>query len=310
MSRLDMLSIILCTYNRSRCLSWALESLCGQVKGRDGVEVIVVDNNSADDTREVVEDFARRYPFVRYMREEKQGLSHARNRGWQEAYGEYVGYLDDDAKAGPNWIDSAIRIIEELKPDLLGGPYFPFYESEKPDWFLDRFGSRVPYSDDGFIQGRADLSGGNMFIRRDLLEKMGGYNPDYGMTGNTVAYGEETVLQQLIFERCPEATAYYSSDLYILHLVRTDKMALSWRIRQLWSHGNSNIKAFKRGEYPVSGRKILLEGLIGGLKIISRCFFRGLIRNREQYPYYKSYLYDYGLTPLRSVSRAFHLVFS
>ena len=78
-------SVIVCTYNRSGLLRRALEALCRQTLASSEYEIIIVDNNSHDDTRVVGEDFRRRFSHIRYCFEVQQGLSHARNRGWLAA---------------------------------------------------------------------------------------------------------------------------------------------------------------------------------------------------------------------------------
>ena len=92
------ISVVVCTFNRAQLAATAIESLCEQTADKSQYEVIVVDNNSQDNTREVTEDFCSRYPNLRYCLEEEQGLSHARNRGWRESRGVYVAYVDDDCR--------------------------------------------------------------------------------------------------------------------------------------------------------------------------------------------------------------------
>ncbi len=299
-----MLSIVICTYNRSKYLTWALESVCPQVVGHGDVEVMVVDNNSVDDTRKVVEGFAERYGFVRYVFEENQGLSYARNRGWKEARGEYVGYLDDDGKAGLHWVGNALKIIAEYSPDLMGGPYYPYYEDGKPDWYLDRFGTREMHERDGFIDTCPQLSGGNMFWRRELLDRMGGFDPAFGMTGKTLHYGEETVLQEKMFKQYPGLKAYYSSALNILHLVLPEKMTFGWRVRQILARGRYRV--LRKKVKHLSLFDFLFEGLfcfISLLMVARRCCWALLKRDKVRHPFWLTYVYDYGLKPLASIGR-------
>src|SRR5208283_4457645 len=102
------ISVILCTYNRASILISALESIVAQTLPESVEwEVLVVDNNSCDQTREVVEDFCRRYPRrFRYVFEPNQGLSHARNSGIREALGEVLAFMDDDVTVEPGWLDN------------------------------------------------------------------------------------------------------------------------------------------------------------------------------------------------------------
>ena len=95
------ISVVICTYNRSRHLKNILNSLAEQEVPDDLVwEIVVIDNNSKDDTKDVVDEFTLKTPIpVKYFTEEKQGLSHARNRGIVESEGKYVAFTDDDAIA-------------------------------------------------------------------------------------------------------------------------------------------------------------------------------------------------------------------
>ena len=122
-----MISVIICTYNRADLLTDVLQTVCEQTLERSEYEVIVVDNNSTDDTSAVSHTFVARYSNVRYCFEPQQGLSHAPNRGWREARGDVVIYLDDDCIVPYGTQVVASEIIEQHFPDLFGGPFEPFY---------------------------------------------------------------------------------------------------------------------------------------------------------------------------------------
>ena len=87
------ITVVLCTHNRSRDLAVALESIAAsEMPSSVCWEVLVVDNNSTDQTRDIVEGFCERYPArFRYLFEPKQGLSYARNAGIADAHGEVAG---------------------------------------------------------------------------------------------------------------------------------------------------------------------------------------------------------------------------
>lgn len=104
------ISVVICTYNRAGLLKAALRSVCKQTLDTAKYEVIVVNNNSQDNTRSVVEEFSKRFSNLQYYMEPRQGLSHARNRGWQGTQGKYVAYFDDDCKIPERWIAVAIEI--------------------------------------------------------------------------------------------------------------------------------------------------------------------------------------------------------
>ena len=187
-----LLSIIICTYNRANLLTGALQSLCSQPFDPVRYEIIVIDNNSSDHTQDVAREYASRQPNIHYCVETQQGLAYARNRGWREARGNYVGYLDDDGQAGDTWLSAAEDIITRSKPGVFGGPYFAFYASPKPRWYKDDYGAHVQGNEPHPLQAGEYLDGGNLFIRCDLLEAIGGFNPNLGMIGTAIGYGDET----------------------------------------------------------------------------------------------------------------------
>src|SRR5262245_4019530 len=97
-------SICICTFNRSQSLRRTLDSLTSQNDIKAGaVEVLIVDNNCTDDTREVVEIFRERLP-IRTRAESKQGLAHARNKAVVEFRGDVLLFTDDDVRFANGWL--------------------------------------------------------------------------------------------------------------------------------------------------------------------------------------------------------------
>ena len=120
-------SVVICTYQRADLLKTALQSLCQQSLDCAEYEVIVIDNNSTDHTQAIAEAFVNRLPNFKYHLEPNQGLSHARNRGWREAQGTYVAYIDDECKVPGRWLEAAKRLVDERNPGVLGGPFFGYH---------------------------------------------------------------------------------------------------------------------------------------------------------------------------------------
>ena len=97
-----MLSVVICTYNRDHILKICLETIVKYFPTNFNTEVIVVNNNSTDATAQTLANFAKTYSWCRVVNETKQGLSQARNTGFQSASYSWVLYLDDDAKVDQN----------------------------------------------------------------------------------------------------------------------------------------------------------------------------------------------------------------
>lgn len=271
-----------------------LQTLLEQTLVLDKYEVIVVDNNSKDNTRELVDVFAQKYSNIRYCFEPKQGLSHARNRGWQEAKGEYVGYIDDDCKAPKQWLQIAEKVIECFSPGVFGGPYYPFYNDPKPYWFKDLYGALYMGKESRILDDDEYLSGGNIFFRRELLAKTNGFNPSLGMAGRKISTGEETALQFYIRTNSPNEVIFYEPELFVYHLVPLKKMNLKYKLLLSFVAGSSYHKAVNHtSSSKIDSRiKILSKMIIFVPKWMYYLTVKTILRNRSKFPYYKNYWYE------------------
>lgn len=233
------LSIIICTFNRSQLLKKCITSLISQETNQDRRhELIVVDNNSTDDTSKVVMQFSRNHKHIFYIHEKKQGLSYARNRGAEIARGEYLAYLDDDSIAPTGYLNSLFRVLDEYHPDIMGGPIFPYYDSTKPRWFKDKFEIRK-FADHSGFSSTCRVSGGNFIIRRELLFQLGCFDINLGMRGNQIGLGEERALLEEYRRRIPieHQRVYYSLECTILHYVPQYKMRRSYMMKRYYQVG-------------------------------------------------------------------------
>lgn len=285
-----VISVIICTHNRADLARDAILSVLEQDFPRDEYELLIVDNASTDNTRAMAQEICKAHPNVRFIFESNVGLSYARNRGWTEASGEYVGYLDDDAKASAQWLFAAYTVVNHIHPEAFGGPYYAFYNTPKPRWFKDEYGSHVQGEVARSLKSNEYLDGGNMFIRRDLLALHGGFQIDMGMKGSKIAYGEETHFFKQARGADPKFVLFYDPAIMIYHLVRKDKMNL-WAVpKRFFSSGMYSTRI--DGAHKQIRSKVFLHILQSGLQFLFS-FFRGFItRNKSKYPYIENYLYE------------------
>lgn len=131
------ISVLICTHNRTKYLSRAIESVVNQSLSRELYEIIVVDNCSTDNTKEVVTDYVSNGQNLRYFYEPSLGLSHARNRAIQESRSDYLVFLDDDAVADPALLQLYLEAFKNVKPTpaCIAGKILLTYEAPKPDWY-------------------------------------------------------------------------------------------------------------------------------------------------------------------------------
>jgi glycosyltransferase involved in cell wall biosynthesis len=202
------ISVIVCTYNRAETLRKALESVAAQtLPGLLEREVVVVDNNSRDHTREVVQDFCSRYPRqFRYVFEPNQGLNHARNSGVQEARGEVLAFMDDDVTVEPGWLDNLTAPLRIGKWAGSGGKTLPPGTFTPPRWLAPD----GPYNMLGVLCAYFNLGdkaceleeppyGANMAFRKPMFEKYGAFRTDLDRCGaNTMSNGDTEFGRRLL----------------------------------------------------------------------------------------------------------------
>ena len=130
------ITVILCTYNRCESLMKALASIAlSHMPESVAWEVLVVDNNSHDRTRDVVADFCVRYPGrFRYLFERQPGKSHALNRGIAEAQGDVLAFMDDDVRVEPMWLQNLTAALLKGRLAGCGGRVLPEWNSVPPRW--------------------------------------------------------------------------------------------------------------------------------------------------------------------------------
>ncbi len=163
-----LISIVIPTYNRSEKLEILLQSLAGQKYDRLKTEIIVVDDCSKDNTAEIVLRF--KDMGVNYIMQDNSGPAAARNNGWKNSSGMFVGFLDSDVIAGDNYLSSAITYLENNPGlDCVEGRTLSKIMDIKPTYFTHSV---------------ENLNGGqymtcNIFYSRFILEKIGGFDVEY-----------------------------------------------------------------------------------------------------------------------------------
>lgn len=290
-----LISVAICTYRRPELLARMLPGVCGQALDGAGFEVIVVDNEPGARTRAVVAGLARRHPGLKYAAEPRRGLAHARNRALELAQGRYLAYLDDDCRVPPGWLAIAQELIERRSPVEFGGPIRGVREGDPPRWWRSAYGaehSHVYAAAEGFLPAHQEIFGGNLFLERSSVAAVGGFNPLLGMRGRRLGYGEEWDLHRRLLAARPGHRAYYQPRLEVEHLVRSEKLTLSWHLKEQFSRG--------RDTHLIGCGGTPLHTPAGALGLILRAAARaaraGLAalwwRDRTAYPYWQNHVYE------------------
>jgi len=192
-----MLSFIICTYNREKYIYECLNRVAKNTVQKEW-EIVLINNNSTDNTAAECERFVKDFPKVhyRYFVETQQGLSFARNRGIAEAKGDWLVFLDDDAMIESDYIENLqAHLKQHPEAAAFGGQIEPFFEDGEPAWYSKWSMGFVSAIDQGdtvhvFPDNKFPI-GANMGIKREVIERVGLFNTKLGRMGNNLLAGEE-----------------------------------------------------------------------------------------------------------------------
>ena len=238
-------SVIVCTYNRCALMREAILSLIEQDIDKNSYEIIVVDNNSTDDTKHVVEEISKgEMPVLKYIREDRQGLSYARNRGAREASGEIVAYIDDDAIAEKGWLKGLLDVYRNF-PDagIVGGRIDPVWLHEKPSWITKNM--EVAYTILNYGNEIKEISfpktpfGANLSVKRDVFLSLGGFSTQLGRKAASLISNEELYLCYLVEQN--NKKLYYTPNAVVHHKVFPERLNRRFLFKRAYAQGISNI---------------------------------------------------------------------
>ena len=233
------LDVILPTYNRSHLLKAALASLLrAPLPPNMEVTVIVVDNNSKDDTAAVVDEIQRNASLpVRYILEKRQGSSHARNAGIAAATGDLVGFIDDDEEIDTSWYQVIGREFADPAISFIGGPYVPNWVSAVPDWLPPGYhaviGAIPPKPRALYDQSFAGiLVGGNAVLRRSVFDRVGTYAPHLGRSDKGLLSEEDAEFYRRLQKT--DMRGIYVPELLIHHFIAPERLTRKYHRR--WAY--------------------------------------------------------------------------
>jgi glycosyltransferase involved in cell wall biosynthesis len=241
-------SVILCTYNRCRVLATALESVAAsQMPESVDWEVLVIDNNSKDDTREIVEGYRRRYPGrFRYFLESRQGKSHALNTGIRESKGAVLAFMDDDVTVEPTWLLNLTAALENRSWVGAGGRICPPENVFLPSWIglegeQSLAGSLALFDRGSSPRELADPPyGTNMAFHRDMFEKYGRFRTDLGPCPGSEIRGEDTEFCLRLMKAGEKLL--YTPSAVVFHEVPENRLRKKYFLNWYFDYGRAYIR--------------------------------------------------------------------
>jgi glycosyltransferase involved in cell wall biosynthesis len=220
-------------------------------------DVLVVDNNSTDRTRERVQEVARETTLpLKYLRQPIPGLSHARNLGITSTDKEYIAFTDDDVLVSEDWLGQIVETFQAHDADCVGGKIVPYWIQPRPSWLSDDLLNVLAMLDHGdapFQFGERDqriLFGANFSFRRTWLTRLGMFNVDLGRKG-AFGVGED----KAIFDKLTQGggRAFYNPRIVVSHKVPPDRMHKRYFRQWYYVAGRDRAKITKPSRFTVLG---------------------------------------------------------
>lgn len=239
-----VVTFIICTYNRENYLDDTLKSIFKFNSPDSPVDLLIVDNNSEDQTKKAVQQYKQSNEniIVRYVKETQQGLSHARNRGIQEAKAEHIVFLDDDIRATQSLIPAWISFFKN-HPDAMaaGGKIHVQFDDPRPQWMSHFLLPLLGYHDLGDSPKKYPKNkypfGGHMGFKKTVFQKIGLFQTDLGRKGGSLGAGEEKELFRRL--RKKDHSIFYLPNAFLYHRVNGSRLTVDYIRKQALGLGKS-----------------------------------------------------------------------
>jgi MoaA/NifB/PqqE/SkfB family radical SAM enzyme/glycosyltransferase involved in cell wall biosynthesis/predicted O-methyltransferase YrrM len=247
---LKMISVVIPTRNRATLLSDALKSLLSQTYPQNLFEILIIDNDSTDDTPEVCKAYQHRFKNFRYLHTDEPGLHVGRNAGLKHAGGEILVYGDDDIRAMDTWLEGIAESFLENDVAMVTGKILPNFETSPPTWIQ----SLAKPLEDGWALGWYTLLdfgdetkpipheyvwGANFAIRKDILRQVGGFHPD-SFPQELIKYRGDGETAVSLAVRDLGYKAVYNPRASVYHLVSQQRLTREYLYQRAYNQGISD----------------------------------------------------------------------
>jgi glycosyltransferase involved in cell wall biosynthesis len=223
------------------------------------IEICIVDNNSTDDTKAVVQEFAK--DGVRYIFEPAAGQSYARNTALKSSSGDIVVWTDDDINAEANWLSELLSCHQSLDADVVFGKVVPMWETQPPSWFSKRFHGKfalLDFGDDRRLTTNESGYGVNHSARRVVYDKVGLFRTDYGIRpvvdggSKGASYASGGGEDSYFFLRSHKLglRVAYCGSAVVHHFIPADRCEKDYYRRRVWHARKQHLLTFEEDTSP------------------------------------------------------------
>lgn len=258
-----VIAAAVCTRHRAHLLRDAVASIERQSVPREAYHIMIVDNSTGESEARSVRRAIEPASVDRYLREPLPGISRARNAALSGCEAPLLAYLDDDARAAPDWLERIIHTFRAAPASVActGGPVRGLWPQPRPGWLGDPLLGYLSIVDWGKVEqpltGSQWLACTNMALRVDAVRRVGGFHHGLGRTGESLLSNEDLDLCERL--RAGGSVLWYSPQQVVHHLIHPERLDRRWFRRRAFWQGVSDAVALSRRESP------LLAGLVQDL---------------------------------------------
>jgi len=235
-------SVTICTFNRARWLRETLAFITRQDYPADRWELIVVDNNSRDETGHVVHGFSQAPKPPRYVFEHRQGSSFARNRAISESKGDIIVFTDDDMLGGPGWLSQLVEPFTRVGNERVGavaGDVIPVFPEGLPKWLHKQWEPLAFRPDVGQLEPRQLPMTANLALRANVLREIGSFRTDLGRFGNRLTGSEDHELARRVWGA--GYTIWYSPPAGLQHQIPAGRLTFRYAFKMAFDSSRSRV---------------------------------------------------------------------
>lgn len=239
-----IISIIICTYNRFQYLEQALESLQTQTIGKNNFEILIIDAGSSNKMSDIIRKFSFFLP-IRFISAPHTRLSEARNLGIQNASGDIIAFLDDDAIADPEWLAQIQQSFQQNEQRICasGGKSLLLCETPLPHWVnieMLQFLGQLDYGNAGLFMDAPNQNpvGLNMAFKKKTFDQIGLFNTQLGRSEGNLLSNEEIEFFQKM--RRKNLKIYYNPKMSVHHQVMKERITKKFFYQRYYWQGRSD----------------------------------------------------------------------
>ena len=238
-----MLTVLMATHNGAKTLPDVLDSYCKLDSPNGGWKLVVVDNGSTDNTKEIIDSFRSRLPLT-YVFEARLGKSAALNSGLPSTEGDLVVMTDDDALPRSDWLVQ-MRVAADSQPSfaIFGGAIIPHWDVPPEDWILKFQDGTLAITDPAWEEGPlvgARVYGPNMAVRSEIIKAGYRFDVSVGPVGSRYRMGEESDFAQTL--RKAGFKQWHCKRAVVAHMILKEQMNKRWVLRRAAPAGGADYR--------------------------------------------------------------------